>query len=34
MELFMEVAASDYDTMKSELTKAKRNLKLEKLFNV
>jgi len=34
MELYMEVAANDYDTMKSELTKAKRDLKLEKMFTL
>jgi hypothetical protein len=34
MELFMECAARDYDTMKSDLVKAKRDMKLEKLFNV
>jgi hypothetical protein len=34
MELFMEIAARDYDTMKSDLAKAKRELKLEKLFDV
>lgn len=31
-ELSMEYAARDYDTMKSDLAKAKRDLKLEKLF--
>jgi len=34
MELYMEVAANDYDTMKSELAKAKRDLKLEKMFTL
>jgi hypothetical protein len=34
MELFMEIAARDYDTMKSDLAKAKRELKMEKLFDV
>jgi hypothetical protein len=33
-ELFMEYAARDYDTMKSELAKAKRDLKLEKMFTL
>ena len=33
-ELFMEYAARDYDTMKSELTKAKRDMKLEKMFTL
>jgi polyhydroxyalkanoate synthesis regulator phasin len=34
MELFMEIAARDYDTMKSELTKAKRDMRLEKMFTL
>jgi archaellum component FlaC len=33
-ELFMEYAARDYDTMKSELTKAKRDMRLEKMFTL
>jgi hypothetical protein len=33
-ELFMEYAARDYDTMKSELTKAKREMRLEKMFTL
>jgi hypothetical protein len=34
MELFMEIAARDYDTMKSELTKAKSDMRLEKMFTL
>ena len=34
LELAMEQAARNYDTMKSDLAKAKRDMKMERLFDV